>query len=275
MGEFRLTSLSPSRRLAVGSFLLLLLGFYGLSQLQLVAAVGDGGRYPTSDDVLVKYHGDPSRSRLHKVLDPSRPLSDPKNMYQNLSAQEDARPALRRKILAWVEAGMPRSGWAEVGPIFSSAESCASCHRVKGDPEPVKRDLPLETYEQVVASAGADTGISVRELATSSHNHVMGFAVVALLTSLVFSGTRWRGPIVPLLVVGAFGGSVIDVSSWWLTKAWGHPWEFGVLLGGGIFGACTMAMVTLSLDELGFDGRVGSLVERLARPLRLGRRDPA
>ena len=274
-GDVRLTELPASRRLAVGLFLLALLVFYGLSQVQLIVAVGGGTGYPTPHDVLVKYHGDPTRSRFHKVLDPSLALSDPKNMYQHLSPETLARAALRKKILAWVEDGMPKSEWPAVQRTFTSTEACAFCHRVAGEPEPAKPDLPLETYEQVVAAAGPDTGMSSHDLATSSHNHAMGFAVVALLASLAFTATRWRGPVVPLLVLGSFLGSTLDVASWWLTKSLGHPWEFGVLAGGGLFGACSMTMVVLALDEMWLRGRVGALVEPVVRAARLGRRDPA
>src|SRR5262245_56665447 len=101
----RLSALSPVRRLAVGLFLLLLVGFYLLAQVQLVSVVGTGATYPGADAVLARYHSDPTRSRLHKVLDPTLAPDAAWNMYQYLGPGEEARPVQRKAILDWVEKG--------------------------------------------------------------------------------------------------------------------------------------------------------------------------
>src|SRR5262245_35020012 len=106
----RLSDLSPPRRLAVGLFLLLLVGFYLLAQVQLVAVVGDSSAYPGAAVVLARYHGDPTRSRLHKVLDPTLAPDDVRNMYQYLGPGDEAKPVQRKALLDWVEKGMPRGG---------------------------------------------------------------------------------------------------------------------------------------------------------------------
>jgi hypothetical protein len=266
----RLSALPPSRRLAVGLFLCLLLGFYAAAQVQLVSAAAEGSGYPGPHEVLVRYHGDPTRSRLHKVLDPSRPPTDAKNMYVHLGPADEDRPAQRARILAWVEQGMPREGWDAVAPVFTGEATCGGCHSEKG----IKPDMPLDTWERVVGNAGVDTGMPYPELATSSHNHLAGFAVMALLVSLVFTASRWRGPVVPILVAGAFVGAGLDVASWWLTRAHGSPWHWGVLVGGGSFGSCVMTMVALSLDELWLRGALGGVLEKALAPLGLGRREP-
>lgn len=263
-----LSALSAPRRLAVGLFLALLVAFYACAQVQILAAVGRDGAYPGPHEVLVRYHGDPTRSRLHKVLDPALGPEDAKNMYVRLGAEEE-RPARRALLLGWVERGMPRSEWPRVAPVFTGVETCAGCHA----PGAPKADLPFDTYEHVVAGAGMDTGMSLYDIATSSHNHLMAFSVLALLVSLVFTATRWRGPIVTALVAGAFGGAALDVASWWLTRAHGHPWEFGVLAGGGAYGTAVMTMVALSLDELWLRGAVGGVLLRALAPLRLARRE--
>jgi hypothetical protein len=270
----RLSDLSRERRLALGLFLLLLLAFYGLAQVKLLTSVG-GERYPGPAAVLAKYHGDPKKSVFHKVLDPALPVTDPRNMFQYLGGSDEDRAARRTAILAWVDGGAPREGWLPLSTIFTGDDTCAMCHSTKG-PEPRARsDLPFETYDQVVEAARRDTGMSIHDLATSSHNHMMGFAVVAILASWIFTATRWRGPLVPILVAGAFVGAAVDVGSWWLTRWHGSPFQYGVILGGGAFGACVMAMVVLSLDELWLRGGLGSLLARATAALRLGRRDAA
>ena len=270
MNAVSLAALSPARRVVVGGFLALMLGFYAFAQAQLFVTVGGAESYPGARQVLVRYHGDPTKSRLHRVLHPALPTEDPKNMSRYLGPAEEEKPAQRKAILAWVEAGMPRAGWVDVMPVFTSTATCGACHA----PGAAKQDLPLDTYEHAVAAAGPDTGMSLAELTTSSHNHLMGFAVAGLLVGLVFSASRWRGPLVPLLAAGTFVGAAIDVTSWWLTRWHGHPFEYGVLVGGGLFGACLTAMAALSLDELWLRGALGRHVEPAVRAARLGSREP-
>jgi hypothetical protein len=245
--------------------------FYVAAQAQLFVVVGGSNAYPGASAVLARYHGDPTKSRFQRVLDPGRPAEDPKNMWKFLGPAEEDRPAQRKAILDWVEAGTPRERWPEVMPIFTGTATCAACHA----PGASRADLPLDTYEHVVAMAGPDRGMTLDDLTTTTHNHLMGFAVAGLLVGMIFTASRWRGPVVSLLAAGVFVGAAIDVLSWWLTHWHGSPWHYAVLLGGGIFGGCLSAMAVLSLDELWFRGAIARLAEPLVKALRLGSRAPA
>jgi len=267
----RLADLPPVRRLAVGLFLVCLLASYALAQVKVVTAVG-GGRFPGPAAVLAKYHGDRANSRLHAVLDPRRSATDTKRMYDHLGATDDERAGNRVKVLAWVEAGAPASGWAALETIFSGDSTCGGCHSTK-DETRTRRDLPFERLDQVAPFAEPDEGMSLADLTTSSHNHMFGFSVVALLVSLIFTATRWRGPLVPLLVATSFLGALLDVASWWLTKAWGSPFHLLVIAGGAAFGGSVSAMIVLSLDELWLHGAAGRRLAPLVAALRLGRRE--
>jgi len=267
----RLAELPAVRRLAVGLFLVCMLAFYALAQVKVFTAVG-GGSFPGPEAVLAKYHGDRRNSRLHVVLDPRLSTSDSKRMYDHLGTTDDERAGNRVKVLAWVEAGAPASGWGALEPIFTGDSTCGGCHSTK-DETRTKRDLPFERHEQVAPFAAPDAGMSLADLTTSSHNHMFGFAVVALLVSLIFTATRWRGPLVPLLVASAFVGALLDVAAWWLTKTWGSPFHLLVIAGGAAFGGSVLAMVALSLDELWLKGAVGRRLAPLVAALRLGRRE--
>jgi len=271
-----LAGLRFDQRLALGSFLLLMMGFYALAQVKLVTAVADDHGFPGPAKVLARYHGDPTQSALHHVLDPALATDDPKRMYDALGSSDAERSAARSRVLAWVDAGAPRKGWTDVAPLFTGEATCGACHSTRldaGRPR-AKSDLPFESFEQAVPFARPGGGMSIHELSTSSHNHLMGFAVVALLTSWIFTHSRWRGPIVSMLVLGSFVGAAIDVASWWLTWSAGDPFQYGVILGGASFGVATMGMVALSLDELWIGGRVGALIARPVVALRLGQREP-
>ena len=260
-------------RLAAGLFLLLLMAFYGMSQAQLVLSLSAGsGRLPGPAAVLAKYHGTRKGSRLHAALDPARPEADPKAMYANLGTTEAERSERRGRILAWVEAGASRDGWPSVAPIFLATENCARCHSRAESGLRAKADLPFDTYEDVLAVATIDTGMSAVALSLSSHNHLMGFAVSALLVSLAFAFTVWPRRIVLSLIALAFIGPAIDVASWWMTREFGHPFEFGVMLGGGIYALTLGTMSVLCLDEIWLRGRLRRLALRVVPAL--GRSDP-
>jgi hypothetical protein len=259
----------------VGLYLLGILGFYGLAQVQLLLNVG-GGAWPGPSAVLRRYHGDPTRSTLHHVLDPTLATEDPKRMYGFLADTDEERESRRTAILAWVEAGTKRDGYEAVRPVFEGEATCGLCHSAKPDPSGARRaraDLPFDTYEGVLAAARPDSGMSWAELGTTSHNHLFGFMVGALLVGWAFTGTRWRGPLVPGLVALTFVGAFVDVASWWLTKRHGAPWHLFVMGGGASFGIGLGSMAVLALDEVWLASALARLVEPILRALRLGRRE--
>jgi hypothetical protein len=259
--------------LAIGLFLLGLLAFHGLTQVQSALAVG-GVAGPSPADVLHRYHGDPTKSVLHVVLDPALDVNDPKRMYAFLGASDEEMRDRRAAILGWVEGGATREGYAAVRHVFEGELTCALCHSTKPDAEGnprARRDLPFEGYEQVLAAARPDRGISPADLGTTSHNHLFAFLVGALLVSWAFTGTRWRGPVVPLLVAAAFVGALVDVASWWLTKRHGAPFHLVVMAGGAAWGGSVATMAVLTLDELWLRSSVGRVLAAVLRPLRLGR----
>lgn len=274
METTRIADLSGPRRLALGLFLATWLGFYGLAQVKLVTSAGQGRSIPGPAAVLALYHGDPTKSRLHHVLDPTLPSDDPLRMYPYLGASEEECAANRAKVLAWVEKGSPRAEWPTVSAVFTGANTCGLCHSKALDDEGKPRsrsDLPFDTVEQVQAATKPDTGMSTNELTTSSHNHLFGFAVGALIVSWIFAGTRWRGPLVPLLVAGAFVGGFLDVVSWWLTKLFGSPFEWLVIGAGGLYGLSMGTMAALALDEIVLRGRASGWLSRPLSKLRIGR----
>lgn len=262
-----LSALPAPRRVVLAGFLLLLLGFYGAAQVQLRVAAG-GGSLPGPREIEVRYHGDPLKSRLHLALDPERPAADPKRMYLWLGETDEAQAAAHRLVLGWVEAGAPKARWAEVAPVLTGAATCGKCHARGVDAEGlprVKADMPFETWEDVVPVAARGAGMSLGELARTTHNHLAGFAMLGLLVGLVASGTRVRPGLKLVLGAAPFVGAALDVGGWWLTWAHGAPFHLLVLAGGALFGAGIVGQALLALDDLVLGGAV-------ARALRLSPR---
>jgi len=263
----KLPDLAPSHRLAVGLFLLSLVYFYGHAQWNLWVNVGQHA-FPTVDDVLVKYHGRRGQTRLEFVLDPRRNPKKDLAMYQYLDGDYEG-PEVQRKrydaIISWVRAGSPESGWAEVAKIFTHPKLCANCHA----PGKEMEKTPLVTHAAVKRFTHLDTGLSEGRLTRLSHSHLAGFALLAVVASLIFGFSRYR-PIVfvPLLLM-VFLGPMLDVTGWWLTKRLGMPWPYMIMGGGALFGVGLMAMVALTLDELWLRSLFGRTLSQILRPLGL------
>jgi hypothetical protein len=240
----RLALQPGTRRLAAGLFAGVILLFVVLSQANLWFQVG-AGRFPGPEQVLWKYDGKPGTSKLHLVLDPSRPKDDPKAMWPFLGEAPDVPGGRRERILAWVDRGAPREGWAEVSQVFLDTNACAECHAPGG----LRHDMPLDTYEHVRPFTEPDQGLPWGPLFVSAHNHLFAFAVAALLLSMLLTFTGLGTLPRVLLMLAAFGGPVIDVGCWFLTKVYGAPWHFGVMLGGGLFGGAVTVMALVVLWE--------------------------
>ena len=243
----RLVQLPASVLVAIGCFVCLVLGFGLLAQVNLMQNVG-GGEPAGPAKILKKYHGDPDRSLLHVVLDPTLSASDPMNMWQYLDANGDPETIdTRRKLLLdWVAAGAPETEWGTVKPILADFEVCGSCHVEGGE----KSDLPFTTYEQVLPVAEVGRLKPIAPLLITAHNHLFGFAVLALLLSLLLCMTRVEGPLRLLLIVAASGGAALDIAAWFMTRAWGSPFEYLIMLGGGLFGISTTLMALLVLRDV-------------------------
>jgi hypothetical protein len=240
MNGTRIAQWAGSRRLVAGLFALVMLLFVGLSQANLWHQVGGGGP-PGPERVLWKYHGKPDATKLHKVLDLSLPLEDTHNMWQYAGATREEQTAAVRRVLGWVDQGAPRSGWDALQPLFTGAETCGQCHASGG----LKQDLPFDTYEHVLPVTEPDTGMPLSQLYVSAHNHFFAFAVAALLLTLLLTFTALPSLPRTLLILAAFGGPVLDVGAWFLTKAFGEPFHLLVMMGGGLFGGAVATMAAV------------------------------
>lgn len=243
-----LRDLPGSLRLAIGCFVCLVLGFALLAQRNLWEQVG-GGQPPKPDAVLKRYHGEPGKTRLHLVLDPALPYGDPMNMSQYLGGNEpedEITLTNRKLILDWVEAGALEADWPTVEKIFTSIETCGSCHVEGGEQE----GLPFSTYQETLAVTKSGGGYPLGPLLISAHNHLFGFAVLALLLSLGLCFSRVTGKPRALLILAASGGAALDIASWFLTRSFGAPFHMTIVAGGALFGIATTLMAVLILRDV-------------------------
>jgi len=243
-----LERLPGAMRLAVAGFCGLILCFLLLAQRNMFEQVA-GGSPPTLRQVLERYHGAAGRSLLHDVLDPARPVEDPRNMWQFLGGSGPTDPvteANRKAILEWVEAGASREGYARVQTLFTSIETCGACHTEGGE----RDDLPFDTYEGVTVVAQKRGGMPLPRLLISAHNHLFAFAVLGLLMGIGLCLSRLGGTVRVLLIAGLVVGPLLDVGAWFLTRSFGSPFHLLVVAGGGLFGLSVAASALAILRDV-------------------------
>lgn len=233
-------------RLAAGGFALLVLGFALLAQANLFVQDG-GGALPGPQAVLEKYHGRPGASVLHDVLSRERHpgADDPRNMWQYLGSDDATIDAYAERVLNWVDEGAPESEWEAISMIVASPDRCAACHA----PGELMETMPFQTYEEILPYAQAGEGMPLGRLLISAHNHLFGFAVLALLLALLFCATRLGGRLRIPILVAAFLGPALDIGGWFLTRSVGAPFQYMVMAGGALFGIATTLMALAVLAE--------------------------
>ena len=240
----RLSHLPGPMRLAGALFAVSLLGFMLLAQVNLWVQDGDG-KLPGPDAVLAKYHGDAKLSRLAQVLDPERlPEEDPHAMWLFLGADDEEIAANWARVETWLDEGATREGFGAVEEIFLDPVWCASCHGPDGE----KADLPFTSYADV-APLASDGRMPLAPLLISAHNHAFGFAIAALLISVLLVMTGVPRALQGLLVLALFVGPMLDIGGWFLTRSLGAPFHWMVMAGGGMFGSAALLAVLLILRE--------------------------
>lgn len=247
----RLDSLPPGLRLAVGGFATLILCFVLLAQMNPCVQEGEG-TLPGPERILNKYHDKSGSSRIHRVLDPALPEDDPLAVWPYLG-EEPQRSERRDKILAWVEHGAHQHDWSEGEPIFHAQDGCIQCHTATGGAS----HLPFDIYDGVLAVAKLDAGMPLGKLTITAHDHAFGFAVLALLLSVLLCFSRVTGLLRYTLIAGAFAGPLLEISGWFLTRSLGTPFQYQVMLGGALFGGSTGLMALLVLRDVAPGDRRG------------------
>jgi hypothetical protein len=240
---FRIVDLPRAPRVALAGFALLVLGFALLAQVNLAEQDG-GGSPPGPQAVLEKYNGRADDTMLHRVLDTALPADDAHAMWPYLGEPDEIEPR-RKLILDWVARGAPESEWDTVAPIFTGDITCAQCHAPGGS----KEDLPFETFADIQPFTVPGQGMSLGPLLISAHNHLFGFAVLALLLAVAFCGTRVPTRVQIPVIVAAFLGPALDIGGWFLTRGMGAPFHYLVILGGALFGLATTIMAVAVLFD--------------------------
>jgi hypothetical protein len=196
----------------------------------------------TAEDLIVAYSGSGKGSRLESAL--RGPMSS------MLPADE------RNVVIAWAAEAAPRPAYDKsVAPLLQ--KYCMSCH------DGSNPHLPnLNGYDNLKKVTEKDTGTAIATLVRVSHIHLFGITFIFFLTGLMFSHAYVRPVWFKCAVVAMpFAAIMVDVSSWYLIKAF-HPFVYAEILAGMVLAACFGFMWLISLYQMWFSAAPVAVQDR-------------
>lgn len=245
------------------------------------------------DDVIRKYHGAGTATRLESALNGSMRTkilenvtggdsSDKKladyceTLRQDLIAWSKLSPELRKRtylegVPAKGEEGLetvdfakialafgpdgkaPKESAAKVGlkPILAATvkDSCVSCHAA-GSSDARAKTMPLDKFEHMEVYCKNDRGMSLKQLALTSHVHLLGFAVLFAMSGFLFSLTGYNAFVRIVMSPMVLTLQLLEISCWWLAKL--HVgFAYGIFLLGPMVGlGLAVQLLGILLDLL-------------------------
>jgi hypothetical protein len=223
-----------------------------------------------------KFNGGGSMAPAFTTREPGfkKVLRKHSELEGTLRAERDGE---RKAILAWAQKGAPQGAyrkdalplpadWADqpITPEFRDGDKlkvrsilearCVRCHQSREPDDTNAGNYPLETYEQVAKYATVSRGmVSEEKLTQSTHVHLLGFAMLYLLTGLTFAFSSYpawiRSVLAPLVLVV----QMLDIGCWWLARlegTWGVYFALSIRVTGAIVGVGLMVQILLSLFNM-------------------------
>ena len=225
-----LAKLPPAYKVLFTGFLLVIgigLMMAG-AQIMLTHGKADGKAGLSLDDIVYSYYGNRDGSKLQSML--------------NGQMKAMAPDGVRFEMIKWAQDGSPISQWStKIQPLMQ--QYCVSCHNAESS-------LPdFNKAENVQKVAQVDEGASYTSLTRVSHIHLFGIAFIFLFVGWVFAMAehpmRWK----LILIATPFAFLILDILSWWLTKAM-PIFALLTMLGGIGYSLASTVMIFTSLAQM-------------------------
>ena len=125
---------------------------------------------------------------------------------------------------------------------------CARCH---AEGKSAGR-IHIDEYKTVMDYIPPEKsgGMSLAQLAQTTHVHLLGFSMLYGLMGLIFAFTSYPAPVRLFLAPLPLIAQVADISFWWLTARVDPVFAFGVLAMGGVVGPCLSLQIVLSFWDM-------------------------
>lgn len=230
----RFKDISVSEKILNTVFLLTIsLGYLmALANLYYTHQGKDGKAGLSIEDVVISYHGSNAQTRLGTAISGI--------MEPNLKVKSD-----KDVILSWIQNGADEQPYNEkIAPILN--RDCIICHTPTINPS-----LPDLTSFKSVAEAAHTRGATIPLLIRVSHIHIFGIAFILFFIGKVFILCDINVMLKRVIVVIPFAAMLLDVLSWFLTKA--HPSFAYVVVGSGALMGMSMGFqLLLSIYQMWF-----------------------
>lgn len=183
-------------------------------------------------DIRIAFYGARQKTALETAISGG--------MKQYFKGDEKAYQA----TLNWVHAGARQAEFTKsIKPVFD--KYCLMCHSKAAQ----AGGVVVATYTDLKPQLQQDTGKSVARLITLSHVHVLGTLSVIFILALIFLRTKFSETLKVIMMIISFGAIVLDVGSWWLTKASGAMAPL-VIVGGALLGVSFALLIIFSLYDI-------------------------
>jgi len=193
----------------------------------------DGKPGLSVEDIRIAYYGSHQQTRLGAALNGP--------MAGNLPI-----PEKRKVIFKWIEHGQKRQEFEHnVAPILN--KYCIMCHSAEAG-----LGLPrLTSYDEVKKLTQTDTGASIQNLVRVSHIHLFGISFILFLLGRLFLLCEMPVLIKRVTVAIPFLAMLIDILSWFATKAI-PGFAYAVVIGGGLMLLSIGVQASVTLYQMWF-----------------------
>jgi hypothetical protein len=142
-------------------------------------------------------------------------------------------------------------------------ERCVSCHDKNGGRDAKAANLPLETFDQIkkYLKVESSSAMALDRLAQSTHVHLLGFAMLYMLTGVLFAMTRYPGFLRVVIAPLPLVAQMVDISFWWLARLDGPTGEMiarAIPISGAVVAVGLLIHIVGTLLDL--FGKVGKIV---------------
>jgi len=191
----------------------------------------DGQSGMSVEDVKIAYYGEHQQTRLGAALNGG--------MGANLETPEQ-----KQTIAEWIESGADRAAFdSKIAPIMN--DNCIGCHSSEAD----MGLPPLTSYEEVMQLTHQDTGASIESLVRVSHIHLFGIAFILFFVGRIFILCEMSVTLKRITVAVPFLAIMLDIFSWYLTKAI-PGFAYVVVIAGALMGISLTIQILVSLYQM-------------------------
>ncbi len=234
MYKRRFSDCTVSERLLLTSFIVTLgIGYlFALFLIFYTVSTEDGKPGLSVEDVIIKYHGNRSGTKLEAALTGG--------MKVHVSPQE------HMTIVSWIHNGAREPEFdKKVKPILTA--KCVRCHNPNG----FMARVNLTDYPNVKKFVKVDMGESIGALVRLSHIHLFGMSLIFYLIGRIFLLTELPPLVKRIAIIVPFAAIFMDIGSWWFTK-YDYVFAYTVEIGGFLMALSFAFQSFISLYQMWF-----------------------